>query len=122
MPSTPLDPQTVIETDGYLKDEVGAIVHRHDIFRKWKDSIEQHEGGYDNFSKGYLKFGLNVKEDGTVTYREWAPNALKANLIGDFSAHSLCFTMRSHSLTWLSLQTAGTGIPIRWTETNTECG
>jgi 1,4-alpha-glucan branching enzyme len=26
-----------------------------------------------------------VKEDGTIIYREWAPNALQASLIGDFS-------------------------------------
>ncbi|KAG9317381.1 glycoside hydrolase family 13 protein [Chiua virens] len=29
--------------------------------------------------------GFTVKDDGTVIYREWAPNAREANLIGDFN-------------------------------------
>ncbi|KAF5387839.1 hypothetical protein D9615_000605 [Tricholomella constricta] len=56
--------------------------------RKWKDTIEQSEGGYDSFTKGYLKFGFNVAKDGQVVYREWAPNATEANLIGDFNEWS----------------------------------
>ncbi len=36
-------------------------------------------------SQGADIFGLQVKPDGTITYREWAPNALQASLIGDFS-------------------------------------
>ncbi|KAJ7232223.1 glycoside hydrolase family 13 protein [Mycena haematopus] len=85
MPTEPLDPKTVLKLDGYLEPNIPAIVHRHDAFRKWKDTIEQHEGGYENFSKGYLKFGLNVGSNGEVVYREWAPNAKEAYLIGDFN-------------------------------------
>lgn len=85
MPAQPLDPKVVIQLDGYLEPNAPAIVYRHDIFRKWKDLIEQHEGGYDNFTKGYLKFGFNVTPNGQVVYREWAPNAVEASLIGDFS-------------------------------------
>ncbi|KZT29236.1 glycoside hydrolase family 13 protein [Neolentinus lepideus HHB14362 ss-1] len=85
MPTQPLDPQTVLDLDPWLKDNVPAIVSRFDAFRQWKNTIEEHEGGYDAFSKGYLKMGLNVAEDGTVTYREWAPNAIEAVLTGDFN-------------------------------------
>ncbi|RDB20124.1 1,4-alpha-glucan-branching enzyme [Hypsizygus marmoreus] len=85
MPTKPLDPKVVTELDGYLEPNVPAIVHRHDLFRQWKDTIEQHEGGYENFTKGYLKFGINVAPSGEVVYREWAPNAVEANLIGDFN-------------------------------------
>lgn len=35
--------------------------------------------------QGYEKFGLNVTENGEIVYREWAPNAVQAHLIGDFS-------------------------------------
>jgi 1,4-alpha-glucan branching enzyme len=35
--------------------------------------------------QGYEKFGLNVNEKGDITYREWAPGANEAYLIGDFS-------------------------------------
>ncbi|KAF8897837.1 glycoside hydrolase family 13 protein [Infundibulicybe gibba] len=71
--------------DGYLEPNIPAIVHRHNIFRRWKETIEQHEGGYESFTQGYLKFGFNVGNDGAVTYREWAPNATEACLIGDFN-------------------------------------
>ncbi|KAI0796919.1 glycoside hydrolase superfamily [Abortiporus biennis] len=85
MSTQQLTAQTVLDVDPWLKDEVPAIIHRHDLFRKWKDVIQQTEGGYDAFSKGYLKFGLNVGPDNSVVYREWAPNAKEAVLIGDFN-------------------------------------
>ncbi|THV08317.1 glycoside hydrolase [Dendrothele bispora CBS 962.96] len=85
MPTEPLDPKVILDIDGYLEPDIPNITRRHDLFRKWKDTIEQHEGGYDNFTKGYLKFGLNVSSDGEVVYREWAPNAQEAYLIGDFN-------------------------------------
>ncbi|KAK0206821.1 glycoside hydrolase family 13 protein [Desarmillaria ectypa] len=85
MPEERLSPETVVAIDGYLKPNVDHIVKRHDLFRKFKEDIEQHEGGYDNFTKGYLKFGLNVGSNGEVVYREWAPNAREAFLIGEFN-------------------------------------
>lgn len=85
MPTPPLDRQTVLDVDPWLEPQVGAILHRHDLFRKWKDTIDDIEGGYDAFTKGYKKFGLNVLPDNSVTYREWAPNAVEAVLTGDFN-------------------------------------
>lgn len=41
--------------------------------------------GLDKFSKGYETMGFQVANDGTITYREWAPAADAAFLIGDFS-------------------------------------
>jgi 1,4-alpha-glucan branching enzyme len=35
--------------------------------------------------QGTELFGLQVKDDNTIVYREWAPNAVQASLIGDFS-------------------------------------
>jgi len=66
--SDTFDPKSVLDFDPWLKD-----------------CVLEHEGGYDKFSKGYEKFGLNVNEKGEITYREWAPNAVEAVLIGDFS-------------------------------------
>lgn len=39
-------------------------------------------------SQGYKKFGLNVDAQNNIHYREWAPNAQQAYLIGDFSSFS----------------------------------
>ncbi|KAJ7228364.1 1,4-alpha-glucan branching enzyme [Mycena pura] len=85
MSTQPLDPKIVLDSDGYLEPNVPAIVHRHDSFRNWKETIDRHEGGYENFTKGYLRFGLNVGPGGEVIYREWAPGATEACLIGDFN-------------------------------------
>lgn len=49
-----------------------------------KELIEKYEGGLEEFSKGYLKLGFN-REDGGVVYREWAPAAQEAQIIGDFN-------------------------------------
>ena len=85
MVTAPIDKKTVLDVDPWLVDHVPAIIYRHDLFRKWKDRIQEVEGGYDAFTKGYLKFGLNVQKDNSVTYREWAPNAIEAVLTGEFS-------------------------------------
>ncbi|KAI4526579.1 glycoside hydrolase family 13 protein [Schizophyllum commune Loenen D] len=85
MPTAPLDPKAVLEVDGYLEPNVPSIIHRHDLYRQWKDRIDEHEGGYEGFSKGFNKFGFNVRENGDVVYREWAPNATEAYLIGEFN-------------------------------------
>jgi 1,4-alpha-glucan branching enzyme len=92
---TPLTRKVILDQDGYLEPNADAILKRHASFTKWKDTIEEHEGGYDNFTKGYLKFGLNVASNGEVVYREWAPNAVEANIIGDFSAITFSSPYRS---------------------------
>ena len=83
--SNNFDSSKVLNLDPWLEPFLPAIAHRHGRYQQWKDTIEQYEGGYDAFSKGYEKFGLNVNPDGSVTYREWAPNAIEAVLIGEFS-------------------------------------
>lgn len=82
---TTFDSKPVLDRDPWLEPFLPAIAHRHGRFQQWKSTIAQYEGGYDAFSKGYAKFGLNVADNGEITYREWAPNPKEAYLIGDFS-------------------------------------
>ncbi|KZS97632.1 glycoside hydrolase [Sistotremastrum niveocremeum HHB9708] len=82
---SPLDKNAVLELDGYLEPFFPAIAARHDIYQKWVNTINESEGGFEKFSKGYDKFGLHALPNGDVVYREWAPNAKEANLIGDFN-------------------------------------
>ncbi|KAF8484616.1 glycoside hydrolase [Russula ochroleuca] len=79
------DEKAVLDLDSWLEPFLPAITHRHQAFIKWKNTIQEHEGGYDSFTQGFLKFGLNVREDASIVYREWAPNATEAVFIGDFN-------------------------------------
>lgn len=85
MATDTFNPKSVLELDPWLEPFLGAIDQRYQLFKHWKDTIANTEGGYDNFTKGYLRFGLIVKPDNSVVYREWAPNAISAALTGDFS-------------------------------------
>ncbi|KAG6704631.1 hypothetical protein I3842_07G141500 [Carya illinoinensis] len=49
-----------------------------------KALLEKHEGGLEEFARGYLKFGFN-REEGGIVYREWAPAVQEAQLVGDFN-------------------------------------
>ncbi|KAF8307004.1 hypothetical protein DL93DRAFT_2088284 [Clavulina sp. PMI_390] len=83
------DPKPILELDGYLRPEIPGIVTRYNLYRQWKQTITKTEGGYEQFSRGYEKFGFNVSPDGTVIYREWAPGVIVACLTGEFSKSSL---------------------------------
>ncbi|KAH7100630.1 glycoside hydrolase [Auriculariales sp. MPI-PUGE-AT-0066] len=80
-----LDTSILLKRDPWLEPFVGSISHRYDLFSKWKAEIERTEGGYEQFSKGYQRFGFNVQRDNSIVYREWAPNAVTASLFGEFN-------------------------------------
>ena len=48
--------------------------------------------GLEKFSRGYETMGFTVAKDGTITYREWAPGASSANLIGEFSPSTIQYS------------------------------
>ncbi|PLW58528.1 hypothetical protein PCANC_00025 [Puccinia coronata f. sp. avenae] len=84
MTNDPVKPQLVID-DPWLEPFTGTIENRIRKFKEWQSKIDETEGGLDPFSKGYEKFGLIAQPDGSILYREWAPGAQKASLIGDFN-------------------------------------
>jgi len=42
----------------------------------------------NDYRQGYEKYGFIVQSNGDIVYREWAPNAMRAYLIGEFSMKS----------------------------------
>ncbi|XP_042419840.1 1,4-alpha-glucan-branching enzyme 2-2, chloroplastic/amyloplastic-like isoform X1 [Zingiber officinale] len=74
----------IYEIDPKLKGFRGHLDHRYSEYKKMREIIDQHEGGLDKFSRGYEKFGFQRSANG-ITYREWAPGAKWATLIGDFN-------------------------------------
>ncbi|OLY78052.1 1,4-alpha-glucan-branching enzyme [Smittium mucronatum] len=77
----------IVKIDPYLKPYNGYFLNRYSKFQDWLKIIGS-EGGIDSFSKGYNKFGFTIS-DNDITYREWAPSAVEASLVGDFNNWSL---------------------------------
>ncbi|BEI85513.1 hypothetical protein CcaverHIS002_0509140 [Cutaneotrichosporon cavernicola] len=84
----PDDGTGVIQIDPWLEPYAPAIRNRYTEYKKALDFINQHEGGLDKFSQGYKTLGFTIDDKGGVTYREWAPGATEARLIGDFNGWS----------------------------------
>ena len=77
----------VIEDDPSLAPYKSVFDHRLAIYKNWIQKINDHEGGIDEFTRGYQKLGMNIFES-QVVYREWAPGVKSAFLTGDFSNYS----------------------------------
>lgn len=75
----------VVQLDPWLSPFKDALRSRYSHAQKWIKTINDMEGGLEKFSRGHEQFGFNAHGNGDITYREWAPNALRAYLIGDFS-------------------------------------
>ncbi|KAK2791474.1 alpha-1,4-glucan branching enzyme [Emmonsiellopsis sp. PD_33] len=84
-PSKPPDGTGVIQLDPWLEPFRDALKSRFGHTADRIATIKETEGGLAEFAKGYEKFGFNVRGNGDIVYREWAPNAVDAHLIGDFN-------------------------------------
>lgn len=100
-----------MQFDPWLSPFKDALRNRYSRAQKWIKTIEETEGGLEKFSKGTEKFGFNVQNNGDIVYREWAPNAIRAYLIGDFSISPLLrllFWSLAHNI-----QMGGTEMPLQ---------
>ncbi|KAF3320765.1 1,4-alpha-glucan-branching enzyme 1 [Carex littledalei] len=76
--------QRIYEIDPMLEGHKAHLEYRYSRYREMRSLIDQHEGGLDAFSRGYEKLGFTRSAEG-ITYREWAPGANAASLVGDFN-------------------------------------
>lgn len=79
------DGTRIVSVDPWLEPFAGSLRERYGVYKKWSEAIARDEGGLLEFSKGYQRFGFQVDAQQNVTYREWAPGAHTAALIGDFN-------------------------------------
>ncbi|CEJ92171.1 Putative 1,4-alpha-glucan branching enzyme [[Torrubiella] hemipterigena] len=91
----PTDGTGITKLDPYLEPFSEALRRRYTKAQQWISTINEKEGGIDKFSSGFDKFGFNVDDSGVIRYREWAPNAKKAFLIGEFND----WNQQSHPMT-----------------------
>lgn len=80
-----LENLAVLTVDPSLASHKAHFQYRYTKYLQQKQAIEKYEGSLEDFSEGYLKFGFN-REGNKIVYREWAPAAKEAQLIGDFNA------------------------------------
>ncbi|KAI9136711.1 glycoside hydrolase [Paraphysoderma sedebokerense] len=75
----------VIQNDPYLSPYRHVFTRRFQKFKIWMDIFLKNEGGLFNFASSYNRMGFTTLPDGTIVYREYAPAAKEAYLIGDFN-------------------------------------
>ncbi|GAB2300446.1 1,4-alpha-glucan-branching enzyme, variant 2 [Dionaea muscipula] len=77
----------ILHVDPGIEPYKDHFRYRMKRYADQKKLIEKYEGGLAEFAKGFLNFGLN-REEGGIVYREWAPAAQEAELVGDFNGWS----------------------------------
>ncbi|KAL0213133.1 hypothetical protein RCL1_006759 [Eukaryota sp. TZLM3-RCL] len=78
------DGTKLIDDDAYLKPYASDFKRRHQKFLDKLQVFQDTEGGIEQLSLGFHKFGLH-KIEGGISYFEWAPDARAVSLIGDFN-------------------------------------
>ncbi|KAK9481155.1 glycoside hydrolase superfamily [Lipomyces japonicus] len=81
----PLKGAGILEIDPWLAPFTDDLVARYNNASDWIARLDRDEGGITEFARGYEFFGFHVKDNNDIVYREWAPNAVQAHLIGEFN-------------------------------------
>lgn len=74
----------IYETDPYLAPYKEAIEKRHERILEERDKIAL-DGSLSDGLNNHLYYGLHRDADGSWVFREWAPNASRIYLIGEFN-------------------------------------
>eukprot|EP00794_Sanderia_malayensis_P016943 gene16943-18650_t len=86
--------ENLLKLDPYITPFKKEIERRFSVLDSVIDGINKHEGGIENFTKAYTRYGLNRVANGTMC-REWAPGANGVFLFGEFNN----WNQTSHPLT-----------------------
>jgi len=74
----------IIKDDPWLSDFEDAIVGRHEDAMRKLASLTAGKQSLSDFANAYNYYGLHRTGDGWVL-REWAPNASRIDVVGDFN-------------------------------------
>ncbi|CAL8082225.1 unnamed protein product [Orchesella dallaii] len=77
--------QQLMDQDCGLRNFEYEIRKRYAVYLDWVDGINEKEGGYEKFTRGYEEYGIHVKPDGSIVAKEWAPGAEAMYLAGAFN-------------------------------------
>ncbi|ODV60923.1 1,4-alpha-glucan branching enzyme [Ascoidea rubescens DSM 1968] len=75
-----------VDVDPWLEPFANELANRRYNSLNWIKTFDENENGLLNFASSYKHYGLQPNpQDLSITYKEWAPNAVKAAIIGDFN-------------------------------------
>ena len=74
----------IVQNDSWLEPFNAAILGRHEYALQKKHELTQGTQTLAEFASGHLYFGLHQEAQQWV-FREWAPNATRMFLVGDFN-------------------------------------
>jgi 1,4-alpha-glucan branching enzyme len=74
----------IVKNDPWLEPFSGRISDRHEQAIRKETKLTGSTSGLREFASGHLFFGMH-RESGAWIFREWAPNADKIYLIGEFT-------------------------------------
>lgn len=84
--TTKLPGTGAVDIDPWLEPHAADISRRYTTAQDWINRLDKEENGLVKFAEGYKHFGFQVDpKTSDITYREWAPNAVGACLIGEFN-------------------------------------
>lgn len=85
--------EKILEVDPFLEPYSADIQLRNKNYVEKKNQLIKESENLANFANGHLYYGFQRTDNGWV-YREWAPNAQRIALIGDFND----WNRKSHQL------------------------
>lgn len=74
-----------LSIDPWLEPFAKELESRQKLAEDWETKVAAHEKSLLEFSTSYKQFGFNVQRDNSISYKEHAPNAVEAAVIGDFN-------------------------------------
>lgn len=75
----------LVKNDPYLMPFAAAIAGRHEDALRKERELTTECGSLKELANGHEYFGMHRNASGGWTFREWAPNATRIVLVGDFS-------------------------------------
>ena len=84
MQNNPMETPEIVKNDPWLGPFEGVIRDRLSRAMQKENEFIEESGSLRDFAAGHLYFGLHRLEKSWV-FREWAPNASRIFLIGDFN-------------------------------------
>ncbi|QOU22805.1 alpha-1,4-glucan branching enzyme [Brettanomyces bruxellensis] len=84
-PYVPSSVKKLIDIDPYLTPFAEELAYRRKLADDWLVKLNEKEGGILKFADSYKLMGLHIQNDNSIKYKEYAPNAVSACVIGDFN-------------------------------------